>query len=294
MMPYNTKLRTRKFRQHNTARYGSRDYTNPFFQQRRKKRINLDPLFSWKVKLVLALIVVLGIAAVWLFLYSPVFTIKNINISGEGRFVPADKIRSEVQSQIDNNLFVLWPQKNIFFFNQEKALAALKTKYSFDQLSINKKLPSTVEVKYQEKQYSIIWKENEKFYYIDSQGSIIAEANPAEISQKDYPLIVNLSSQYINNNQVTLDLKYLVYAGNLFEEMKKHEQEFKIQYFIIDNEFNTIKVSLQNGPQVYFNTDENIEKQINKLIIVKREKIQDTFGSKMYIDVRLGDAVYYR
>lgn len=293
-MPYNSKLRTRKFRKHNTARYGSRDYTNPFFQQRKKTRINIEPLFSWKFKLAVALIIVTGLASAWFFLYSPVFRIKNIDISGEGRFVPTDKIRSEVQSQIDNNMFVLWPQKNIFFFNTEKSLANLKTKYSFDQLSINKKLPSTLDVQYQEKQYSIIWQENEKYYYIDNSGSVIGEASPAEITQKDYPIIINFTGININNNQAIIDSKYLVYTNNLFQELKKHSEELKVQHFIVDNEINTVKVALQSGPQIYFNTDENIDKQINKLLIVKREKIQDTFNNKLYIDVRLGDAVYYR
>jgi hypothetical protein len=51
---------------------------------------------------------------------------------------------------------------------------------------------------------------------------------------------------------------------------------------------------LKLGPAVYFNIEEDIDKQINKLIIIKNEKIKKDFNKKTYIDLRYGDRVYYR
>lgn len=294
MLPMKNKLHTRSFKQKGNARYGSKRYANPFFQNKRRKTIQLDPSVSWKIKVISIAIFIIIIALIWLFLYSPYFTIRNINATGEGNFVGADKVKTETQTQIDNNMFVLWPQKNIFLFDEDLLYKNLEEKYSFDKLEIKKKLPNTLNISYIEKKYSIIWQEGEKYYYTDKAGIVVAEANPAEIAEKEYPLIVNYSGLNIENNFVKVDAKYLEYASNLYEEFKKYSGEFKIKNFLIDTEINTVKVVLQNGPQVYFNTDEMIDKQLNKLIIIKKEKINDSFANKLYIDVRIGDSVYYR
>ena len=294
MLPLRNKLNTRSFKQKGNARYGSKRYANPFFQTKRRKTIQIDPSISLKIKIILISILVIIVALVWLLIYSPYFTIKNINATGEGSFVGADKVKGEAQTQIDSNMFVLWPQKNIFLFDENLLQKKLGERYSFDKLEIKKKLPNTLNISYIEKRYSIIWQEGEKYYYIDKAGYIIAEANPAEIGQKDYPLIINYSGLLIENNHLKVDAKYLEYSANLSEEFKKYPDEFKIKNFLLDNEINTVKVVLQNGPQIYFNTDEMIDKQLNKLIIVKKEKINDSFANKLYIDVRLGDSVYYR
>jgi len=294
MLPLRNKLHTRNLKHRGNTPYGSKRYANPFFQAKRRKKLNIDPKISWKIKAIIFVIVLITVALTWLFLYSPYFTIKNINANGEGIFVAADKVKNVAESQISSNMFILKPQKNIFFFNVESLRKNLQEKYSFDSLVITKKLPNTLNIKYVEKKYSIIWLEDNRYYYIDNAGAIISETNLNEIQQKDYPLIANISDQKIQNNLVTVDPKYLQYASNLYEQMKLHTSDVKVGHFVIDNDLNTVKIALQNGPQVYFNTSEAIDKQISKLLIVKREKIKDSFQSKSYIDVRIGDAVYYR
>jgi len=51
---------------------------------------------------------------------------------------------------------------------------------------------------------------------------------------------------------------------------------------------------LIDGPKIFFNTEEGIDKQINKLLVIKNEKLKDDFNGKEYIDLRYGDRVYYR
>ena len=56
----------------------------------------------------------------------------------------------------------------------------------------------------------------------------------------------------------------------------------------------TIKIKLIDGPGIYFNIDENLKQQLDKLLVIKNEKIKDDFLTKQYIDLRFGDSVYFR
>ncbi len=275
--------------------YDSKQYSNPFFQNKKRNRIIKAPHFSWKIKLIMATIILAIVATFWFLLYSHFFTIKNINVDGESNnFSPSD-IQKMAQNQIDNNMFILWPQKNIFLFKKQTLQNKMESKYSFEKLEITKDIPENLNIYYIEKKHSLIWKEDDKFYYANKSGIITAETNEEEIKDKDYPILENLSDKKINNRHVKIAEKYLSYTLDLYEKLKPHQNEnFTIDKFIVDNELNTIKLNLINNPQILFNTEEPAEKQINKLLIIKEEKLKDNFHTKSYIDVRIGDSVYYR
>jgi hypothetical protein len=139
----------------------------------------------------------------------------------------------------------------------------------------------------------VIWQENEKYYYTSMSGEIIAETNVLDIEQKDYPLINNVSDKKIADNKITVDAVYLNYASDIWEKFKPLT-DLKIERIIIDNEIDTIKVKLEGGPEVYFDPTGDMDKQISKMTIIKNEKLKEDFNKKIYVDVRLGDAVYYR
>jgi len=140
----------------------------------------------------------------------------------------------------------------------------------------------------------MIWNEDDKYYYCDEKAYVIAEANPLEIKQKDYPIIKNNTDKRISDNALPTGVEYTNNIIALFEKFKNNQAEFQIDKFIIDNDVDTVKAVIMGGPSVYFNIKEDIEKQFNKLLIVKKEKIKDSFITKTYIDVRIGDSVYYR
>ena len=54
------------------------------------------------------------------------------------------------------------------------------------------------------------------------------------------------------------------------------------------------KEECQNGPMIYFNLQEDIEKQVTKLLVLMNEKLKNNLGEKEYIDLRYGDKVYYK
>src|SRR3989339_751623 len=133
-------------------------------------------------------------------------------------FVKKKKI---TERQTNNKLWLMFPQRNIFFFNKKKLRQNLESGYSFEVLKIIKNFPSTIKIEYQEKKYAIIWMENEQYFYADREGFIITETSPLEITEKNYPLIYNLTTNKIANNQISVDPKYIQDAIYLLIYSKK-------------------------------------------------------------------------
>lgn len=293
MLPIKNNFKPRKSSRRKKIRYSTKNYSNPFFQKKRKRKVRLSNEVSLKLKLIFFIVLVIGLFLGWLLLYSNYFTVTAITSTGEGK-IETSKITDTAWKQIENNMFILWPQKNIFLFNTTLLRESLEKKYSFEYLDIKKKFPNQITINYKEKSHSLIWQNGENYYYADVNGAVISETNLLEIEYKDYPLIKNLAGYRIEENHLNVDSRYLEAAIKLFSELKKHELDFTVDRFILDNEVNTLKVQTLNGPQIYFNINDDLAKQINKLLIVKREKIKDNFNNKTYIDLRIGDSVYYR
>jgi hypothetical protein len=56
----------------------------------------------------------------------------------------------------------------------------------------------------------------------------------------------------------------------------------------------TVIAKLVDGPDIYLDASGDLNKQISKLLIVKNEKLKDSFKNKSYIDVRIDNNVYYQ
>ncbi|RLC38474.1 hypothetical protein DRH27_02135 [Candidatus Falkowbacteria bacterium] len=290
----NFKIVNRKIRKKGKLSYSSKSYKNPFFSKKKRTSLRFSNYkFSLKTKLIAGIASALIVLAVLFLFYSNYFSIKKIVVQGGGRIDPA-QIENMTWQQIDDNFLAIIPQKNLFLFSKKKLIKNLSNKYSFESLAISKKLPGSLEIKYKEKEYAIIWQENENYFYADDYGLIISEVNLLEISQKDYPIIKNDSGNFIMDKKITVENSLIEYAKQLFIKFKEYNSEFKIERFVLDSDVDTVKVTLESGPTIYFNTKEEIEKQISKLLVIKNEKLKEDYNSKTYIDVRYGDSVYYR
>ena len=283
-----------KLRSKGGLRYSTKDYVNPFFKKRpQRSRQSRRAPATVKTKVISFAILALLTTAIWLFFYSPYFEIKKVELNGGGR-IDTKIIEDIAWRQVKDNFLLVFPQKNIFLFNKNRLLAQLEQKYSFDHIGINRKLPNTLIVEYSEKMYALIWQEENDFYYIDQTGGVIDNANLLEIEYKDYPIVENRTSKRIYEDQITLSQENIDYILSLFNELKEYQELLKVERYIVDNEQRTIKVKILNGPEIYFNVQEDITRQLKKVLIIKNEKLQDDFNEKTYIDVRYGESVYYR
>jgi len=273
--------------------YYNKNLSNPFFR-RKKRNIKIPSrYFSWKNKLTAIGIFILLICLFWLTFFSSVFKIRKIEINGLIR-IASTEVANSIWQQTKTRKYLIFPQVNLLAFSKKNLRNRLNDQYTFTEIIIKKHLPNTLILNIQEKSYAYIFCEAEKYYYADIDGHIINEINPLEIRGKKYPLIANNGSGKIIDNKINIDIGQLDFILNIFSDLKDNSYNLAIEKFIIDKELNTIKIKLINGPKIYFNTEEGIDRQINKLLVIKNEKLKDDFNAKEYIDLRYGDRVYYR
>ncbi|MCK5416761.1 hypothetical protein KAI92_05030 [Candidatus Parcubacteria bacterium] len=285
--------KNREYKKKGKLHYNTKKYSNPFFQNKKKKRSSNTYNFPTKLRLLIILLFFLVLGISWFLLYSKYFKISEIEINGEGK-IPATKVREIAENSINKNFFILYPKRNILIFKNKKLIETLKEKYSFDYLNINKKLPNKLIINYKEKEYVAIWQEFENLYFIDEEGYVVTKASTTDI-KKQYPLLKNNTEFSIIDNKIGIKNDYLKATIKLSALISSYADELKIENYIIDpKEFNSIKIILREGPYLLFDITKNLEHQVDKLMIIKNEKIKDDFFKKEYIDLRTGDHVYFR
>lgn len=290
-----------KFRKKNKFRaerrfawYGRKKYANPLFPAKKRKSVSVaDFRIPFYIKLgFLGLVLVLA-GGLWFTLYSDYFMIKNIEAAGQGRLDPR-ALEEAAWQQARSSIFVFWPRQNIFIYDTARLHGELRGKYFFSSLVIEKKLPASLLISYEEEEYALIWQEGDDYFFADERGLIIDPADLAELAGKSYPLIKNSSSRVLAYGRVPVGEEYLKYVFGVFEKFNLMPDDLKINNFIADDEINSVKVKVENGPEIYFSLTDDRDKQIDKLLTVKNERLKDDFRKMTYIDLRYGDRVYYR
>ncbi len=282
----------KKFKAKKKFDYHKKNYSNPFFRHKKKIKIK-SPSLTWRVKLIIFEIIILIGGIIWFCCFSTYFAISAIDVIGAEKISIQD-IKELARQQTKHRRFLFGSQKNLFFLNANELIKTLNEQYCLDNIVIKKKLPGILIIKFKEKIYSVIWHQSDKYYYIDEAGNIIIETNPLEIKQKNYPLIDYQGGGKIVDKKIDGQNDNINFIIKLFNEFKKAKYGFKIERFIINNELNTVKMIINQGPEVYFNTREDLEKQVTKLLVLINEKLKDDFNEKTYIDLRYGDRVYYQ
>jgi len=268
--------------------YSAKTYKNPFFQNKRS-RIGRGET-SNKIKLAaFASVIVIGII-IWLLFFSTLFKIQTIAVSGSSQTLTNDA--ETMAWNIANDRLV--GKDNLLLFNKGALSDALNGKYYLAELTIKRKLFHTLTINLREKQPVAIWQEDEKYYYLDGDGLIINQVDPLSLNSRDYPLIANQTDIKINDRQANINAETMNYITGLFNEFKDNQHGFAVERFIVDQDVNTVKMSVPGGPQIFFNTKADLAEQTAKLDLVIKEKLKDSFLAKEHIDLRYANNVYIK
>ncbi len=286
ILPTNKKVGGRK----QLLDYNQKRLENPFYS--RKKKINHVGGLKTTLTIISFLVVLTSLG--WFIFASSYWKINDVSINGLDR-MSNDEILKMVRDQLSGRNWLILPQNNLLFFNQEKFLTLARDKYRFQDIQVRKEWPNKLIVGIKEKTLACAWNEGDRYYLLDSEGYVLDDANPLELKDKNYPLISNESTLRIEGGQIKADKNYIGKAQEITDAIRsKAQEEISIDRFIVDNDIDTIKLVTTDGVKVYFNTAQNLNNQIEKLLLLKREKLKDDFGSKKYIDLRFGDKIYFQ
>lgn len=272
--------------------YQTKNLKNPFFRSNKNSKSKSGRGFSFVIVSFLLLI----FAIIYTLFFSPLFRITNIEIRGLGR-LPQSAILQRVLEQQNKNIYIFLNQKNLLSFDKKSAELDLQTNFNFSKITIRKKIFHKLLIEIEERPYAFIWQEKDQQgtvqnYYSDSKGFIIRDSQVNQEDLKKFPIIENQTPEsLIENDYLEIDPDYLNFIFSLRNEADKNSETL-INKFIISQEINTIKISFQNGLLAFFNVKDDITKQLEKFLVVKREKIKDNIDKVNYVDLRYGDKVY--
>jgi cell division septal protein FtsQ len=271
-----------------------KNYANPLFPAKKRKSAHVaDFRFPLYIKLGFLGAVLILVGGVWFALYSDYFVIKNIEAAGQGRLDPR-ALEEAAWQQARSSIFVFWPRRNILIYDTDRLYEELSNKYFFSALLIEKKLPATLLINYEEEEYALIWQEGDGYFFRRRARADPRSGRSCRIGREILPLDQKRLIPRPVDGKVPVGNDYLKYVFMVFERFKTMPEDLKIRNFIADDEINSVKVKIENGPETYFSLADDLEKQIDKLLTVKNERLKEDFRKMTYIDLRYGDRVYYR
>ncbi|MFA5644722.1 MAG: hypothetical protein WC928_04350 [Patescibacteria group bacterium] len=278
----------RKKKKNNKIRkdYQSKNLCNPFFRKP-KKEPNKKLTFCLSF---LGLVVLMAI--LWFFLASSVWELKELKIEGLTRFNVAE-LEELTFKQADNPVALIFKQSNLFLFNKDILRDKILATYNFSDLVIIKKMPRTLILKVSERPYAFIFQQGSDYFYASRDAYIIPEMPVSEEDKEKYLILENKNEINLIGEREGINISedYLGFVFALADYLNIR-QEVTVEKYIIDMEFNTIKLKFKDGPEVYFNTKNDPLEQLESLILVKNEKIKDNFNITKYIDLRYGDKIF--
>ncbi|MFH1412827.1 MAG: hypothetical protein ABIG10_02255 [bacterium] len=243
-----------------------------------------------KTKLMRMVFIFFILGLLWLITLSDVFTLKHIVISNT-KNISEVELESFIWEHLDQKKWYVFPQDNLIFLDKDWLFESLHENFQINRLRIKKRWPKGLALNLEEKDYSMVWHENETYYYINRNGDIILESFDCP---EDIIIINNLDELKKEGRSIVIEGKYLDSINGLHQQITAALSDLPIQQYVIDGEVNTFKLKVEEGPLLYFNTEEAIAKQVNKLVAVKKEIMDSAFYNKLYIDLRYGDKVFYK
>lgn len=244
------------------------------------------------------------VAIVWFFLYSGIFSIKDIEI-GELRVLRVEAVRGEIEGYFNQPKRWPWGNRNIFFLDEEDLKKFVAEKFFVDNLTVEKVYPNILRLMIKERQRSVVLVTKNNFYIVDDYGVITDIADEATASTTRRFLIspspVETSKEiYVISSATTTYSKGTSYTGSgrvrQWLDTSTKLREAGIWFKAIDigtNPSDSISLILRENKNVLLEMNEVLDAQIENLrqFMMTKPKLEEV---KEYIDVRVPGKIYYK
>ncbi|MBI5621965.1 FtsQ-type POTRA domain-containing protein [Candidatus Falkowbacteria bacterium] len=271
---------------------------------------------SFKIYVILA-----GVAALFIFyllFWSGIFKIEHVTVSGAEN-VNAAQIEQIARDQMTKRRFGLFSQSNLWFFSSKIAVDAINQALVLDRVKVKKRPLKTLKIELQEKSSQITLVSGNHYYYLDPNGLAIQEilvanvqliegAAPDEAGNEvsgesgqdlidlgalnaSLPLVYDLSNTPVTVGQKILEPERIVFINQLQTRLPAMELPIK-QFSLPEQEGTEVRVLTQRGFEVYFNSADDLNRQLANLNLIVKEKLQNK--NIHYIDLRFGEKVYIK
>ncbi len=268
----------------------------------------------WTVNTVLAA----GIGYFFYFFFiSDYYTLRNVRVEGM-QYVSSAEFLDVVERHRDTYTWFGIPTDNLLLYSKKKLRAVIDEQYLFHGIRLDKQLPDTLHITVQERRVVLRVFAPAHEYLVDDSGVVVKKIN----SYKQRPSILSVATQQVEDEEVSDDFSLRAdndqFTRIVFEQesalrIGQHiMQPETIQLFLdladrTDVSYPIASVSIpqaypqymtlhmQGGWNAILNSSEALEVQLQRLALVIEQEVKPENLSRIeYIDLRLGNNIYYR
>lgn len=243
----------------------------------------------------LFLFIVLGLTILFYYFFiSNKFLVTRVEISGASVAVEVD-IRDYIQNAMEDKILFVLKRDKTTLFPQGKVSAELIPKIpEIKKIDISIFYPDGVKIKIEERTQRGIWCDytlNIPTCYFYDEGGIIYQAAPNSVAGS---LIIPIRDKRELDYQLGAEVLDAS-TRNFIEELSEalgfaYEKPF---YITIENNYE-IRTGFALNWEAYFSIDRSAFESIENLILVIKEEIGPRVSELEYIDLRLGNKVFYK
>ena len=208
-------------------------------KNKRKATKNKKGKVRKKAKVIFGII--LFVVIIVLLLCSPIFDIKNIEVSGNTKN-STEKIISYSGLELNTN---------ILKFNKGKIRENIKGNAYIEDVKITRKIPSTVQIEVNERQTKYMLQFADSYVYINNQGYMLEISN----ERLDVPILIGFTTDLSNikaGNRINVsDLNKMNMVIKIYEAAKSNGLGDLITKIDISNEKNYTIILEKEGKTVY-------------------------------------------
>jgi cell division septal protein FtsQ len=258
-------------------------FTKPNWQQFIIERFGF---FGWMVILIVLVVM-------YLIFYSPLLAITRVEISGTQNISPQVLKEKFINWQLHQRRFGIFTQNNILMFSRKWLGEQIARDYNLASLKVDKKFPHTLRVTLVEKKPDLVWVSGGINYFLSESGEISSVISNGE-QLADLPLIYDDSNSAARAGQAVLTVDKVSFIHGLITRLKQMPSVEVTAYHMLNGQGTQFNVQTKAGYTVYFDTSKDLEAQVAKLQRILDDKAFKNKPAREYIDVRLGDRVYYK
>jgi len=260
---------------------------------RQPARVNNQLL---KKKVIKYITIILVFSILYILFFSTIFQIKYLQIVGNDA-INTNEIEEVIWQSLDENILFIFNRDNYWLLSIDKLVSDIEQKYTFDELTINKKYPDTLSLKIKEKIGRLFWQAGDKFYVIDINGTVTRHLTETHIIQKvNIPIVRDNSNSEVNIGEQLLSselISAMVETYQLYNEYINNDALSFISFQVDDKDDALFKVITKSGIELHMNDQLPVGEQLEKLAKVLRSNKID-LDSITYINLRITEQVIYK
>lgn len=218
----------------------------------------------------------------YLFIFSSVFQIKEIKISGNMK-VSVEDLRNNIAEQVDKRI-IFFNTKSIFLANLKKINKMLLEKFpQIAKVDLDREFPSSLLAQIEERKPVAIFSEIENYFFVDKEGIIFEKVSATDqqilkIKKSTLVIDLELGKEIIGKEQLEQILKI---NSKLKNDLKIPVEE------VLTMSKKRINAKTSEGWEIYFNPERDLEWQLTELSILLKERIPPEKRRNIeYIDLR--------